>query len=165
MVNSEDVVTTHGVDKAVVTSSLPQNMAAPLSPRSDGMVLSTANNEKTVTTALSLIDRETTASLPAGSEKPILSQSTRNDTEPPSMPSQYQKMWSWDDATPVNKSSTAAPSRRAVTCMHRPPASQQQHPHRSIDVTVLRRGRGSSFHSRSLRHQNPLPPSVLCSNR
>ena len=120
MVNSEDVATTHGVDKAIVTSSSSQNMATPLSPRSDGMVLSTANNEKTVTTALSLIDRETTASLPAGSGKPILSQSTRNDTEPPSMPSQYQKMWSWDDATPVSKSSTAAPSRRAVTCMHRP---------------------------------------------
>ena len=64
MVNSEDVATTHGLDKAKVTSSLPQNMAAPLSPRSDGMVLSTTNNEKTVTTALSLIDRETNASLP-----------------------------------------------------------------------------------------------------
>ena len=168
MVNSEDtsVATTHGVNEPVVTSSLPQNMAVPLSLRGDGMVSSTANNDKVVRTELSLMDKETIASLPTGSGKTMLSQSTSNDTEPPNMPSQYQKMWSWDDATPVNKSSTAAPSRRALTCVRRPPTRQQIQiqPHRSFDVTVLRRGGGNSFHSRSLRHQNPLPPSELYSN-
>lgn len=68
--------------------------------------------------------------------------------------SQYQRKWSLDDsATPNRSLPPTTRIRRAVTCRDRSHSKQQ------VDVSVLRRGGGGSFHTQAGHHSLHLPPS------
>ncbi|XP_065896635.1 E3 ubiquitin-protein ligase HECW1-like isoform X3 [Dysidea avara] len=97
----------------------------------------------------------------------LLSRSSREEmTSPPrngKALSQYQRLWSWDDAaaTPIRSLPPPTQFRRAATCRNRPRPHQQQQ--RQLNVAVLRRGGGGSFHTSSFHHSGHhslnLPPN------
>jgi len=85
-------------------------------------------------------------------------------TSPQETLSQYQRLWSWDDAaTPLRPTPPPTQVRRAVTCRDRPHSNQQQQQEGQFNVAVLRRGGGGSFHTSSFHHASNhslnLPPS------
>ena len=140
-------------DEETMSSSPPQsNVALALPPAPEG--------EENKTTVLSSLSVHDTPVMSPNETMSLLSCTGREEMTSPQgdekPSSQYQRLWSWDDAvTPLRPLPPPTQLRRAITCRNRPHPNQQQ----QFNIAVLRRGGGGSFHTSSFHHASRLPPS------